>query len=213
VGTALLLMVGDSSGSAAAAEAVSASWKSVLRLRESGKVCPLWIVGESQLDRMGGVLCRPDPQVHRNGLVASILDSFLKGLEVGLLQGTLPRSAVERVLQSDGFGSFGVGQGSATPEGLKQALEGSLGQGWMGTGSPPSRGHEAIFLVGIGSEVLGRSSEELARLAPLVKGASGMLPQARTVTSWVGFRGEGVRVLTYVGGLALPERLGLNRQS
>ncbi|HMS16245.1 MAG TPA: FHA domain-containing protein [Planctomycetota bacterium] len=213
VQTALLLVVAEDALRGPPSEGLTAAWHSVIHLRESGKAHPLWLVGEGSLSRLGGMLCRPNPQAHCCTLVASVLDGFFRALEAGVLQGTLTRTGLEQALRGEGFGSFGLGQGPATAEGLKLALEDSLGQGWLGLETPPSRGHEAIFLVGIGSEVLARGGLLLSRLAPLVKGASGLLPQAKTMTSWVGFQGEGIRVLTYVGGLALPERLGSGRRS
>lgn len=188
----------------AADPAPDRAWERFKKLRESGRIGPLWILAGPPAPE------GRQPDAFENALFspgALVVDSFLKALRAAVAVGRLDACLVDRALFAEGLGSFGAGRGPATREGLQQAFLDSIRGGWLGAGIPPTRGREAIIFAGIGSEVPEKEAEQLPKLESLVKEARGSMPRARIMTAWVGFPGKGIAVLTYAGGLALPGRL------
>ena len=206
--TGLLLMTHSELEQGQEAGLAEEGWKDVRRLVEAGKLSPLWILGNEALGKLG----RNDPEItqqeQRSFVACGVMDALHRGLEIAMLSGQLRAEEARQAMLSQGVGSFGVGMAAeGTEEGLQDALKQAFAEGWLGTGLKPSRGHEVITLVGIGSGVLTDEPDWLGRVEPLVKEAMGQIPQAKTQVAQLVYRGEGVRVLVFVGGLPLPDSI------
>jgi cell division GTPase FtsZ len=186
--------------------AAHSGFKTVLMLHDAGKLRPFVLFDESRLQRIVGEQARSA----QNATIAGLVDTVVRLPALPSIGGDLDAAVLCGHLETEGMSSFGLAASPSTDaDAIGAALRHALGDGWLCSSVPPSRGRAAVVVAMIGDEALAGDSSVANRLGSAINEASELLPQAAVSMGIYEDCGRGVRIVAWVGGLPFPENLAV----
>jgi hypothetical protein len=137
----------------------------------------------------------------RLACAAGALDALIRLPSLPVRAGEQGGEAVASVLLEGGCGTMGLAASRSTVAGdLESAVGHVLGEGLLALPAPVSRARRALVMALVGRDLIQADPGVVERMQAALAGAGRHLPQARPVSGIHEIEGDGVRILSLVGG-------------